>query len=52
MKQRDIWLNFPFMFNFPAAPLLLADIQTEPVDFALSVYPFGHISVELLDRCS
>jgi len=31
------------MFNFPAVLLLLADIQTEPVDLALSDYPFAHI---------
>jgi len=43
MKQHDIWLNFPFMFTFPAVPLLLADIQTVPVDFALSDYPSDHI---------
>jgi len=43
MMQHDIWLNFPFIFTFPAVPILLADVQTVPVKFALPDYPFGHI---------
>jgi hypothetical protein len=44
VKQHDTWLIFPFVFiTFPAVPLLLTDVQTVPLDFALPDYPFGHI---------